>query len=97
MEKKRILWVDALNVIACAGVLLLHCTNAQVHNFQGTVSFNWCLGLLTHSFFLWPVNVFFMLSGFTLLKNTLILDGGGREYSISRGYADCWSLCYVGI
>lgn len=34
METKRIIWIDALNIVACAGALLLHCTNEQVHNFQ---------------------------------------------------------------
>lgn len=32
METKRIIWIDALNIVACAGVLLLHCTNVE---FQG--------------------------------------------------------------
>lgn len=33
MDKKiqRVVWVDALNVVACMSVLLLHCTNAEVH------------------------------------------------------------------
>lgn len=68
MERKRIIWVDALNIVACMGVLLLHCTNSEIHGFKGETSPNWCLGLFTHSAFLWPVNVFFMLSGFTLLN-----------------------------
>lgn len=66
--KKRLTWIDALNVVACAGVLLLHCTNSQVHQFSGIPSYEWFVGLFTHSFFLWPVNVFFMISGFTLIS-----------------------------
>lgn len=78
--KQRVLWIDILNVIACMGVLLLHCTNSEIHNFSGNVSFKWCIGIVTHSFFIWPVNVFFMLSGCTLLRNSL-LDGGGNYFS----------------
>lgn len=76
MERKdRIIWVDALNIIACMGVLLLHCTNGQVHGFNGTISADWAIGLFTHSFFLWPVNVFFMLSGFTLIRQNIHMGG----------------------
>lgn len=65
---KRVLYVDILNIIACAGVLLLHSTNGPVHNFNGNVNFDWFIGLFSHSFFLWPVNVFFMLSGITMMR-----------------------------
>lgn len=71
-KKNRIVWVDALNIVACAGVLLLHCTNGQVHGFSGSPSVDWYIGLFTHSVFLWPVNVFFMLSGYTLIRKSLI-------------------------
>ena len=84
MEIKRLVWIDVLNIIACAGVLLLHCTNDQVHGFSGTPSADWFIGLTTHSFFLWPVNVFFMISGFTLTSHLALTDynnwgGGGGE------------------
>lgn len=84
MEKKRIIWIDALNVLACMGVLLLHCTNGEIHNFSGEISFNWIIGLCTHSFMLWPVNVFFMLSGFTLIKPSIIEMGGVRRFYTRR-------------
>lgn len=71
MVTKRIIWIDALNIAACAGVLLLHCTNKQVHHFSGTPSIDWYIGLFTHGFLLWPVNIFFMISGFTLLRKSL--------------------------
>lgn len=74
MEKERLIWIDLLNIVACAGVLLLHCTNGEVHHFSGTPSANWFIGLTTHSFFLWPVNVFFMISGFTLIRPSLIVN-----------------------
>lgn len=66
--KNRIYWIDILNILACAGVLILHCTNHEIHNFSGTRTLNWYIGLLTHSLFLWPVCVFFMLTGSTLIK-----------------------------
>lgn len=69
MEKERLIWIDLLNIVACASVLLLHCTNSEVLGFSGTPSIDWYIGLTTHSFFLWPVNVFFMISGFTLIRN----------------------------
>lgn len=72
MEKERLIWLDLLNIVACAGVLLLHCTNGEVHHFSGTLSANWFIGLITHSFFLWPVNVFFMISGFTLIYPSIV-------------------------
>lgn len=83
-DKKRIVWIDILNVIACMGVLLLHCTNAELHHFRGDISFNWCLGLLTHSFFLWPVDVFFMLSGYTLMRASLCNSGGVKTFFTRR-------------
>lgn len=30
MEKERLIWIDLLNIVSCAGVLLLHCTNEEV-------------------------------------------------------------------
>ena len=74
-KKKRIVWIDILNIIACMGVVLLHSTNAELHKFKGEISLNWCLGLFTHSFFLWPVDVFFMLSGYTLIHKSLLVSG----------------------
>lgn len=73
--------MDVLNILACMGVLLLHCTNQEIHDFSGRLSFNWFFGLLTHSFMLWPVDVFFMLSGFTLIRQTF---GGVRAFFSRR-------------
>lgn len=74
-EKERILWVDILNIFACFGVLLLHCTNGVIHNYQGEFNSGYIIGLITHSLYIWPVNVFFMLSGYTLINNKN-LNGG---------------------
>lgn len=80
ISRNRIVWVDALNIVACAGVLLLHCTNGQIHGFSGSPSADWYIGLFTHSAFLWPVDVFFMLSGYTLLRSSLLtnVNRGGK-------------------
>ena len=85
MVTKRIIWIDALNIVSCAGVLLLHCTNGQIYNFSGSPSVNWYIGLFTHGFFLWPVNVFFMISGFAILfnmptTNQIYLWGGVKNF-----------------
>ena len=77
-ENSRVLWIDVLNIVACMGVVLLHCTNGQVHGFNGHASFEWALGLFTHSTFLWPVNVFFMLSGLTLMRKSV--RGGVKTF-----------------
>lgn len=87
MERERLVWIDLLNIVACAGVLLLHCTNGQVHGFSGTPSVDWYIGLTTHSFVLWPVNVFFMISGFTLLRPSIVNNiemGGVKQFYNKR-------------
>lgn len=94
-SKKRLTWIDALNVVACAGVLLLHSTNSQVHHFSGTPSYEWFVGLFTHSFFLWPVNVFFMISGFTLIRPSLNINngemGGGKTILFTKAQTTRYS------
>lgn len=72
LNRNREAWVDALNILACAGVLLLHCTNSEIHDFSGQFSVGWFTGLFTHSFFIWPVNVFFMLTGYTLIRRSML-------------------------
>lgn len=59
----------------------------QVHGFSGIPSVNWYIGLATHSFFLWPVNVFFMISGFTLLRPSIVNNnktGEIKQFYIRR-------------
>ena len=98
MDKSRIVWIDVLNIVACAGVLLLHCTNREVHHFMGIPSVNWFIGLFTHSFVLWPVNIFFMISGFTLMRKSLISisnplvwgGGGGGKKKIKKKGGRGW-------
>ena len=107
MDKSRIVWIDVLNIVACAGVLLLHCTNREVHHFMGIPSVNWFIGLFTHSFVLWPVNIFFMISGFTLMRKSLISisnplvwggggggGGGGGKIILHKKVATAWNASH---
>lgn len=95
--KQRLTYVDMLNVAACAGVLLLHSTNGPVHHFDGNVDAGWFTGLFTHSFFLWPVDVFFMLSGVTMMGTCQELTGGVKSGSSISGGCDGWaSPCWRG-
>ena len=61
---KRVLYFDVLNIAACFGVVLLHCTGRV---FQFSVSGGWFLSMFLQTAAHWVVPVFFMLSGATLL------------------------------
>lgn len=67
MEKDRKLWIDVLNIAACMGVVLLHCSNRQVHEWDGAFDVGLWWGIFTHTFFLWPVPIFLMISGLNLI------------------------------
>lgn len=67
---QRLIWVDIVNICACAGVLLLHCTNYALWDYNGSITFDFLISVISHGFVLWPVDVFFMLTGFTLIKKT---------------------------
>lgn len=62
--KKRILYYDVLNILAAFGVIMLHC-NGRAHTFSN--SLGWYQALLVEVVFYWPVPIFFMLSGATLM------------------------------
>lgn len=66
--RKRILWMDFLNICACLGVLLLHVSNHPLISFNGDIDISFLWGALTHSFVLWPVPIFIMLSGSNLIS-----------------------------
>jgi surface polysaccharide O-acyltransferase-like enzyme len=67
MVKQRFLWVDALNIAACFFVLLLHCACVIDVEFSPlTVE-----TIISQGVFHWSVDVFFMLSGYTLITKAL--------------------------
>lgn len=62
--RKRILYFDVLNVMACFAVVIMH-FNGLVHSFSPTS--DWLESLVAECLFYWAVPVFFMLSGANLL------------------------------
>lgn len=60
----RILYYDVLNVMATLGVVFLHC-NGLAHTYSNTLA--WYQALLVEVCIYWPVPIFFMLSGATLI------------------------------
>lgn len=63
--RKRILYYDLLNIVACFCVIALHC-NGIVHTFSDTAA--WRQALVVETVCYWAVPVFFMLSGATLIN-----------------------------
>lgn len=79
-KRERILWMDVLNIIACISVVLLHCSNGPVHEFNGEISLPYYIGMFSHSFALWGVPIFMMLSG----ANLLGYSGSWKKFYIRR-------------
>lgn len=65
VERKRIVYFDVLNVLACLCVVGMHC-NGAVHAFSD--SSVWRQSLLVDVLAYWAVPVFVMLSGATLMN-----------------------------
>ena len=63
--KKRVLYFDMLNICATLGVVFLH-TNGIAHTYSNTAA--WFQALAIEVLFYWPVPIFFMLSGATLMN-----------------------------
>lgn len=63
--KKRVLYYDILNIIATFGVVMLH-NNGLAHVFSNSP--HWYQALGVEVLFYWPVPIFFMLSGATLIN-----------------------------
>ncbi len=61
---RRIAYFDVLNIAACLGVIFLHC-NGNAHIYADNLA--WKQALLIEVWLYWPVPVFFMLSGATLM------------------------------
>lgn len=71
---KRIIYFDALNVIATLGVVMMH-SSMNVFKFENKPI--WIYETITNHLFYWAVPVFFMLSGATLI-------GFNERYSITE-------------
>ena len=67
MAQTRKEWIDILNITACIGVIMLHCSNHEIHNYNGTITSEFIWGVTTHTIFFWPVPIFLMISGANLL------------------------------
>lgn len=63
-KSKRILYFSVLNVVACIGVVLLHCNGVFWNHPTGRA---WVTANLIETLFYFPVPIFFMLSGATLI------------------------------
>lgn len=64
-KPKRILYIDLLNIAACFGVVVLHCSNTV---FDYRLNHTWIFSLLMQVAFYWTVPIFVMLSGATLMN-----------------------------
>ncbi|MBE6779083.1 MAG: acyltransferase [Ruminococcaceae bacterium] len=64
MAKQRVLYYDLLNICATLGVVLLH-SNGLAHHYSATAA--WYQAFAVEVLFFWPVPIFFMLSGATLM------------------------------
>lgn len=65
--KKRIIYIDVLNIIACICVVAMHC-NGIVHTFSYDRA--WKTSLIVETVAYWAVPIFFMITGATLLDYT---------------------------
>lgn len=63
-NKKRILYLDILNILVCFAVIMLD-HNGIVHNYDVHTS-TWKQALAFEVLFYWAVPVFFMLTGAAL-------------------------------
>src|SRR5256885_496912 len=61
-------WMDALRVLACLAVIVLHVSASVVIDFPDVRSLHWTVGNIGNAFTHWCVPVFVMLSGALLLS-----------------------------
>lgn len=64
-EKRRVLYYDVLNVVACFSVIVLH-FNGVSHFYSPTAM--WYEALAAECLFFWAVPIFLMLTGATLMR-----------------------------
>ena len=65
MERKRGVYFDVLNVLACLSVIGMHC-NGLVHNYSDTAA--WRQALAVDVLAYWAVPIFIMISGATMMN-----------------------------
>lgn len=65
--KKRVIYIDVLNIVACICVVAMHC-NGIVHTFSYDRA--WKTSLIVETAAYWAVPIFFMITGATLLDYT---------------------------
>ena len=63
-HRKRFYYMDALNVVACIAVVVLHCSSSVFLN-EGNWFWRYCVAI--QSLFIFAVPIFFMISGANLL------------------------------
>lgn len=63
--KKREIYLDMLNIVACFCVISMHC-NGIVHTYSNTIP--WKQSMFVETVAYWAVPVFFMMSGATLMN-----------------------------
>ena len=79
LSRPRLTWINALNVAACLSVVILHCSNSF---FFGPGWTYYTDAAFVHATFYWPVPIFLMISGATLMdyRNRM----GTKEYARRR-------------
>ena len=77
--RPRLIWISVLNVVACVCVVVLHCSNGF---FDGPSSPDYPGMAFVHATFYWPVPVFLMISGATLMNYRERMST--REYALRR-------------
>lgn len=93
---KRIHYMDALNVLSCFAVVVLHCT---LHVFGASRDSYWKAALVLQGIFIFAVPIFFMLSGSHLidyrLKYSTITFFKRRLKKVGVGLLLASGLCYI--
>lgn len=93
---KRIHYMDALNVLSCFAVVVLHCT---LHVFGPLRDSYWKTALILQGIFIFAVPVFFMLSGSHLLdyrsKYSTTTFFKKRLVKVGGGLLIASAICYV--
>ena len=63
--KKRMIYLDVLNILAILAVIMLH-HNGIVHTYSNTRA--WKTSLIVETIFYWAVPIFLMITGATLMN-----------------------------